>query len=86
VFGVPAYYLNTGDTVTRRLLTAREAASYLRLAPVTLAKLRLTGGGPRFAKLGSRVLYDQGDLDSWVDARMRRSTSDLGACDTPAAA
>jgi hypothetical protein len=72
--------------VSRKLLTVREAASYLRLAPVTLAKLRLTGGGPRFAKLGSRVFYDQAELDAFIDARMRRSTSDDGRADRPAAA
>jgi hypothetical protein len=73
--------------MSRTLLTAREAAAYLRLAPVTLAKLRVAGGdSPGFFKVGSRVMYDQAELDAWLDARRRRSTSDPGAGGTLAAA
>ncbi len=35
-----------------------------------------TGGGPAFVKLGARVSYDPADLDAWVEANKRRSTSD----------
>jgi hypothetical protein len=70
----------------RTILTAREAADYLRLHPVTLAKMRVTGvHGPSFLKLGSKVVYDQSDLDAWLDSRRRRSTSD-GASEAPKAA
>jgi predicted DNA-binding transcriptional regulator AlpA len=45
----------------------------------TLEKLRLTGDGPRYSKLGKRtVVYDEGDLDEYAAARRRRSTSDPG--------
>ena len=36
----------------------------------------LKGGGPRFAKLASVVVYDIDDLDSWAAARKVRSTSE----------
>ena len=45
----------------RRLRTA-EAASYLSLSKSWLEKLRLTGEGPRYAKLGRIVAYDPADL------------------------
>jgi len=57
-------------------LTTQEAADYLRLAASTLNKMRLTGGGPAYIKLGPcRVVYDLKDLEAWVAARRRKSTS-----------
>jgi hypothetical protein len=55
-----------------------QAASYTCLSASTLNKLRVFGGGPLFLKLGRRVVYDVADLDAWLDARRRRSTSDRG--------
>ena len=54
-----------------------EAAHYLALAESTLTKMRLTGDGPPFVKVGPRaVAYRKADLDAWLQARVRRSTSD----------
>ena len=55
-----------------------EAARYLTLSVQRLAKLRLEGGGPRFAKIGRSVLYRRTDLDLWLQLRTRTSTSDKG--------
>ena len=52
-----------------RKLNVREAAAYLGLSVSNLNKLRITGTGPRFLKLGSRVLYDCRDLEAWVADR-----------------
>lgn len=57
------------------LMTTDEAASFLRIAASTLCKLRLTGDGPVFMKLGRRVLYAEADLRQWAVDRRRRSTS-----------
>ena len=57
-------------------LTVREAAEYVGLSQHTLNQMRHEGRGPRFLKLGSRVRYDIRDLDAWIDASRRRSTSD----------
>jgi predicted DNA-binding transcriptional regulator AlpA len=58
-------------------MRAAEAASYLRMAPSTLAKLRCYGGGPRFSKAGPRlVIYDRSDLDAWLENRICHSTSE----------
>lgn len=62
------------DTM-KELLDAKAAGTYVRLAPQTLAKMRVYGNGPVHYKVGSRILYDRADLDAWLDARRRNSTS-----------
>jgi predicted DNA-binding transcriptional regulator AlpA len=53
------------------------AAAYVALAASTLTKMRLTGDGPKSVKVGPRsVAYRKVDLDAWLEARVRRSTSD----------
>jgi len=41
----------------------------------TLERYRVTGGGPVYMKLGRRVVYDTADLDAWMAARRRHSTT-----------
>ncbi len=56
------------------------AAEYLGLSASTLAKMRLRGDGPIYAKAGPRVVvYDLADLESWLAARKHTSTSDTGS-------
>ena len=68
-----------------RLLRPRDAANLLGLSESTLAKLRLTGGGPEYLKLGRSIRYARKSVDSWIAARARRSTSDTGAAREAAA-
>ena len=58
------------------LRTQREAAEVLRLSERTLERMRLTGLGPAYVKAGRRVLYRQADLETWIAAQMRVSTSE----------
>ena len=51
------------------LLTPAVAAERARLKPSTLARLRVTGGGPPFQRYGRRVLYPSDLLDNWIEAR-----------------
>lgn len=60
------------------MLDANFAANLLGLSVSTLAKLRLTGNGPVFSKLGRRVLYRKCDLDDWTNAHRFKSTSEYG--------
>ncbi|TDU31307.1 helix-turn-helix protein [Panacagrimonas perspica] len=62
-----------------RVLNTPEAASYLKLRTPTLETWRSRGGGPRFSKLGSRVVYRIEDLDAFLEAGSRTSTSDRAA-------
>lgn len=63
----------------RRMLRTLEAATYCGSSVSTFEKLRLLGGGPRYVKLGRRVVYDPADLDAWIDRNRRNSTSDKSA-------
>lgn len=63
-----------------RLLTDHDVAALTGLARSTLAKLRLSGEGPRFVKLGAAVRYRVDDVQAWVAAKpRRRSTSDTSS-------
>jgi predicted DNA-binding transcriptional regulator AlpA len=67
----------TASTEITQLLTDRDVAALTGLARSTLAKLRLSGEGPRFIKLGASVRYRVDDVQIWVAAQpRRRSTSD----------
>ncbi len=62
----------------RRLLRESEAAQMLSLEVSTLRRWRWSGRGPRFLKLGGAVRYDRTDIDAFVEASRRASTSDPG--------
>jgi hypothetical protein len=66
--------------VSAYAMNATDAARMVGLSTSTLAKLRLSGNGPAYCKVGRRVLYRQTDLCAWLDSRARRSTSDDVAC------
>jgi predicted DNA-binding transcriptional regulator AlpA len=57
----------------------QQAAQFTKLSASTLNKLRLTGDGPRYLKLGRRVVYAQSALVDWMHRRERTSTSDPGS-------
>lgn len=62
-----------------RYLRTRAAAEFLGVAARTLEDLRLRGGGPTYSTPRARiVLYDVHDLEAWIAAGRRRSTSDVG--------
>lgn len=65
--GLPSRYLRTP-----------EAARFVGLSIRTLEKHRIYGTGPRYSKLGGRVVYRVEDLQEWVDAAVKASTSDPG--------
>jgi predicted DNA-binding transcriptional regulator AlpA len=53
-----------------------EAASYVKLAAVTMERYRLTGEGPKFLRLGKKAIrYRVVDLDEWLASRLVASTS-----------
>jgi excisionase family DNA binding protein len=60
-------------------LSTKEAAQYLGLGESTLEKLRLTGRGPRYSRPLRKIIYYRDDLDSFVAAHRRLSTSEVGA-------
>lgn len=58
------------------LFNTAEAAEYVRLAAITLERMRLSGEGPAFVKLGRSVRYRRIDVDNWIASRVVRSTSE----------
>jgi predicted DNA-binding transcriptional regulator AlpA len=61
-----------------RYLRTREAANLLGLSHRTLEKHRTYGTGPKYLKLGGRVVYRIADLQAWAAPGERTSTSDPG--------
>lgn len=61
-----------------RYLRTQEAARFLGLSPRTLEKHRTYGTGPRYTKLGGRVVYALDDLQEWANRGLKTSTSDPG--------
>jgi predicted DNA-binding transcriptional regulator AlpA len=61
-----------------RYLRTQEAARFLGLSPRTLEKHRTYGTGPRYSKLGGRVVYAMDDLQEWANRGLKTSTSDPG--------
>jgi hypothetical protein len=62
-----------------QLLNELDAAALLGLSPRSLRKWRWAGKGPRFRKLGRRVLYELRDLEAFIEAGVRESTSQNAA-------
>jgi predicted DNA-binding transcriptional regulator AlpA len=61
-----------------RYLRTPEAARIVGLSIRTLEKHRIYGTGPRYFKLGGRVVYRLEDLQAWVESAAKTSTSDPG--------
>ena len=58
------------------LISTDAAAILIGMSASWLTKSRMAGDGPRYLKIGKRVLYRPSDLWTWVEAHQRRSTSD----------
>jgi len=56
-------------------LLPREVAERLRLSVGTLANFRCTGEGPRYVKLGRKILYLLDELQAWERSRLRSAVS-----------
>lgn len=68
---MPMHESESGElrSTARRYISPRELSEMTGLARVTLAQWRQHGRGPAWIRLGSRVLYDIHDIESWMAAR-----------------
>lgn len=57
------------------LLSTGQTAEFLNLAPPTLAKWRLQGGGPTFVRLGGRIFYRRSTLEQFLSEKTFPHTS-----------
>jgi predicted DNA-binding transcriptional regulator AlpA len=76
----PLHSLATLDgRPARRWLSPAEASTYTGISKSWMAKLRMHGTGPAYAKLGKAVRYSVESLDAWMSEHARRSTLGLAA-------
>ena len=64
------------DQTQQRLVDTKKAAVIVNQSESQLNKLRLTGQGPEYVKLGRSVRYEVEALERWIASRRRSSTSD----------
>jgi hypothetical protein len=62
-----------------KLLTEFDVQDQFGLRVGTLRQWRFKGGGPRYMKIGRSCRYRAEDIESFLQAAYRRSTSDPGA-------
>lgn len=61
------------------LMDEKQAATLLGFSERTLQSWRCRGGGPPFIRVSARCIrYRREDLEAWVEANRRISTSDPG--------
>jgi hypothetical protein len=61
------------------LLNERQAAGLLNIKVPTLRRWRWAGKGPHFLKIGGAVRYEPTELEGFIAAARRSSTTDPGA-------
>jgi hypothetical protein len=66
----------TDTAVIRERLRTRAAAKYIGKSESWMEKARLSGTSPPYYKIGGSVIYDTADLDEYLAAHRRISTSD----------
>lgn len=64
------------EATSPELITTDELAKRLHSSAKSLERWRLTGQGPRYTTAGRRVLYRWSDVEAWLEARARQSTSE----------
>ncbi len=62
-----------------RHLNQIELAARLNISPRTLERWRWTGEGPRFMKVGGRVVYRLEDVEGYEDSQLRNSTAEISS-------
>ena|ERR1044071_5567252 len=50
------------------VMTPEQAGVYIKMSPWTLRTYRKEGRGPRFCRIGQRVMYPVKELERWVES------------------
>lgn len=56
-------------------LTTKEVAERLRLHPQTLINWRVQGAGPRFIKVGRKVVYPMHEIEAFEKKQLHAATT-----------
>ena len=62
-----------------QLLSEEQIARRLGMSNSWLRKARVSGGGPKFVKIGKRVFYRDADVEAFISDRVRNSTSEAAS-------
>jgi hypothetical protein len=65
------------DTTQPDTASPKQVAEALFMSEAALAQLRFRGRGPRFVKVGRRVLYRWSDVNTYLDANAAVQTGEL---------
>jgi excisionase family DNA binding protein len=64
--------------MAERMMREAEVAALLGVSRRTMQGWRWRGGGPPYVRVGSAVRYEPAEVQAWLDAQRRTSTSDAG--------
>jgi hypothetical protein len=59
------------------MLPPAEVAKIFHTTEASLAQMRYRGHGPKFIKVGARILYRRSDIRAYLDANTVQSTADV---------
>jgi hypothetical protein len=62
----------------KKLFRPKEVEEIYDISEGYQAKLRCSGDGPEYIKLGSKVYYEEAAIERWLSTKRRTSTSDPG--------
>ncbi len=62
--------------MAQQLLTQQRLSDLIDVSERSLERWRVEGTGPAFVKAGRKVLYRAVDVDDWLAASRRKSTSE----------
>lgn len=57
------------------MITQEQLADRWHMSPRTLEQWRWLGKGPKFLKIGARVLYREQDVEAWESGQVCQNTS-----------
>ena len=58
--------------ITARLISERDAATYIGMSVFYLRQARVHGRGPTYHRFGRSIRYHVADLDTWITQRVVR--------------
>lgn len=61
----------------KEFLSVEEFAHHLKVSPLTLQKWRCNSKGPKFIKVGSKVIYRGQDIKEWLNKHIYENTFSL---------
>ena len=71
--------MQSNQEVSQKGFNVKKASIYTGISVSTLNKWRMNRNhGPKYSKLGSRVVYPKDQLDAWMAENLKTSTSQYG--------